>query len=159
MKIFLRYLMLPLITACIVTVGVVVFYYLDAPQGASNVDLSNMKRRSSKSTFVSKTHHDPSMSYGDFIYPTDGTRDPFQKVSASIDVQQSSGNTPRIMLTGVIWDDEDPVAIITDSDNNSCLVRIGEEISSAKVLSIQPRSITIERDGETQELTLWPAKM
>jgi hypothetical protein len=63
------------------------------------------------------------------------------------------------MLTGVIWDEECPIAIITDSANNSYLVKTGEEISKAKVLAIRQRSITIESGDRVKELVLWPSKI
>lgn len=185
MKIFLKYLMFPLITACIVTIGIVISYHLDVSKGKNNVILSPSLRPrmdSAKNPGISPRRtdtprepatasedhtskgasHSPqaAASHEDFVYPIDGTRDPFQQVSTPVDTQQPPGSDQHtIMLTGIIWDEEDPVAIITDSENNSYLVRTGEEISRAKVVAIRPRSITIERDGKTQELVLWPAKL
>jgi hypothetical protein len=177
MKIFLRYLMLPLITACIVTISIVIFYHLDASKDKNNVILSEAKNPATsprgldtpkKSATASEVHtseeathnSQTAVSHKDFVYPIDDTRDPFQQVSTPIATQQPpSSDQPSIILTGIIWDEEDPVAIITDSQNNSYLVRTGEEISRTKVLAIRPRSITIERDGKTQELVLWPAKL
>jgi|GEM_PF-2277295 len=177
MKIFLRYLMFPFITACIVTISIVVSYHLDASKRRSDVILSESKNlavsprgtnttRESATTSEDKTSKETTrnseipVSHRDFVYPIDDTRDPFQQVSTLIDTRQPpSSDQPTIMLTGIIWDEEAPVAIITDSEGNSYLVRTGEEISRAKVLAIRPRSITIERDGKTQELVLWPAKL
>jgi hypothetical protein len=100
------------------------------------------------------------LSHRDFVYPEDGTRDPFQQVSNPVAIRQPPGNgLSFIMLTGIIWDEENPVAIIVDSEDNSYLVRAGEEINETKVIAIQPRSITIEEEGKTQELVLWPAEL
>jgi len=167
MNIFLKYLILPLITTCIVVAGVVVFYHLDMSRNIQNTSLSEAgiaKKQESTSAVrtVKEATDDPPIYYKGFVYPMDNTRDPFQKTSALADAQEPLKDVVtqlNIMLTGIIWDEENPVAIIADSDNNSYLVRTGEEIRKAKILNIQPRSITIERDGETQELVLWPAKL
>jgi len=90
----------------------------------------------------------------------DNTRDPFQQIPTQVVTQQpSSPDQPSIILTGIIWDEEDPVAIIADSEDNSFLVRTGEEISGARIIAIRQKSITVERDGKMQELVLWPAKL
>jgi hypothetical protein len=197
MKAFPKYLILPLITAGIVTIGIIIFYYLDAPR-----DRNVAAPPSGKDTFrkpaaapvalptEQEATYSPQIATSDkdFVYPVDNTRDPFQQVS--VPVKPIHGvRRPSIILTGVIWDGQNPIAIISDSENNSYLVRTGEEISygggspriapsgralsssssppfaqalskslKAKVLDIRPRSITIERDGKTQELALWPAK-
>jgi hypothetical protein len=168
-KVFLRYLALPLITTCIVAAGVVVFYYLDAPR---DTDVTLLPREASTLAEPASTSgtgkaiaasRNPLVSRVDFVYPKDNdARDPFQKISASVNPQQSSEGTEKqtsFILAGVIWSEEDPVAIIIDADNNSYLVRTGEEMGSMKILAIQPRSVTIEMDSKTQELVLWPARL
>ena len=167
MNIFLKYLMLPLITTCIVVAGVVVFYHLDMSRNIqdtsfSETGITGKQESTSAARTVKEATDDPPIYYRDFVYPMDNTRDPFQKTPTLADAQeplQDAVTQLNIMLTGIIWNEENPVAIIADSDNNSYLVRTGEEIRKAKVLNIQPGGITIERDGETQELVLWPAKL
>lgn len=165
MKIFLRYMILPLITACVVVMSIVAFYHLGRPKD-TNVTVSPRGEGTAKGSAnasgihtAEKANHN---SQKDFVYPMDGTRDPFQQAPASVDTQQSPEpvvKQPAIMLTGIIWDEKSPIAILTDSENNSYLVKPGEEISKTKVLAIRPRSITIEKDGKTQELVLWPAEL
>jgi hypothetical protein len=169
MKIFLKYLILPFITACIVIACIAIFRYWILDAGTTRGDeyrASSIEYPTSRpEVHASKeTIHSPhaAASHRDFVYPIDGARDPFQEVSTSVGTQQplrTPVDQPIIMLTGIIWDEENPIAIITDSENNSYLVRTGEEISRAKVLAIRPRGVTIEKDGKTQELILWPAKL
>ena len=118
-----------------------------SPQAASNSDKQVSSSNESISTYIR-----------DFIYPVENTRDPFVQVSVPVVVIQttSTGRKLDIILTGIIWDDEDPIAIVTDSRSDSHLVRIGEEIGKAKILAIHPGSITIEVNGEKRELMLWP---
>ena len=162
MKKLLRILILPFITACIVTTGVIVFYYLDAPESES-ATIQTKKRPALTSeihTAENPTHDSPiNALHKDFIYPANVTRDPFKQVSVPEAQQKPTAKQPTIMLTGVIWDTENPIAIITDSDSNSYIVKVGEKVNRAKVLTIRPRSITIERDGKIEDLILWPTKL
>lgn len=162
MKKLLRILTLPFITACIVTTGVIVFYYLDAPESESAAISTGKKPAvASRNHIAQKPTHDsqPNALHKDFVYPADVTRDPFKQVSAPEAQQKPTGKQPTIMLTGVIWDAESPIAIVTDSDSNSYIVKVGEKVNRTKVLTIRPRSITIERDGKVEDLILWPAKL
>ncbi len=162
MKKLLRILTLPFITACIVTTGVIVFYYLDAPESESAAIPTGKKPAAASRNYIAqKPTHDsqPNALHKDFVYPADVTRDPFKQVSAPEAQQKPTDKQPTIMLTGVIWDAESPIAIITDSDSNSYIVKVGEKVNSAKVLTIRPKSITIERDGKIEDLILWPTKL
>jgi hypothetical protein len=162
MKKLLRILILPFITACIVTIGIIVFYYLDAPESGSAAIPTGKKPAATSETHIAeKPTQDSQINaiHRDFVYPADVTRDPFQQVSVPNAEQKPIAQQPTIMLTGVIWDAENPIAIITDSDSNSHIVKVGEEVNRAKVLTIRPKSITIERDGKIEELILWPTKL
>lgn len=162
MKKLLRILTLPFITACIVTIGIIVFHYLDAPKSESEAIPTGKKPAATSGIHIAeKPTHDPQINalHKDFVYPADVIRDPFQQVSVPDAQQKPTAQQPTIMLTGVIWDAESPIAIITDSDSNSYIVKVGEEVNRAKVLTIRPRSITIERDGRIEDLVLWPAKL
>ena len=162
MKKLLRILILPFITACIVTAGVIVFYYLDTPEsGSAAMPTGKKPAVTSGISIAEKPTQDPQFNalHKDFAYPSDVMRDPFKQVSAPEAQQKPTAQQPTIMLTGVIWDAENPIAIITDSDSNSYIVKVGEEVNRAKVLTIRPKSITIERDGKTEDLILWPTKL
>jgi hypothetical protein len=162
MKKLLRILTLPFITACIVTTGVIVFYYLDAPESESAAIPTGKKPAAASRNYIAqKPTHDsqPNALHKDFVYPADVARDPFKQVSAPEAQQKPTDKQPTIMLTGVIWDPESPIAIITDSDSNSYIVKVGEKVNRAKVLTIRPKSITIERDGKMEDLILWPTKL
>lgn len=162
MKKLLRILTLPFITACIVTTGVIVFYYLDAPESES-ITIPTGKKPADTSGIhtAEKTTHDSPINalHKDFVYPADVTRDPFKQVSVPDIQQKPTAKQPTIMLTGVIWDPENPIAIITDSDSNSYILKVGEKVNSTKVLTIRPRSVTIEKDGKIEDLILWPANL
>ncbi len=56
----------------------------------------------------------------------------------------------------IIWDDENPIAIVTDSNRDSHLMQVREEINKIKILAIHPKSIIIQSEGITHELALWP---
>lgn len=162
MKTLLRILILPLITACIVTIGIIVFYYLDAPESESAAIPTGKKpATTSEIHTVEKPTRDSQINafHKDFVYPANVTRDPFKQVSAPDIQQKPTDKQPTVMLTGVIWDAESPIAIITDSDSNSYIVKVGEKINRTKVLTIRPKSITIERDGKIEDLILWPTKL
>jgi len=162
MKKLLRILILPFITACIVTAGVIVFYYLDAPEsGSATIPTGKKPVDTSETHTAEKPTHDSQINalHRDFVYPANVARDPFKQLSAPDIQQKPIAQQPTVMLTGVIWDTESPIAIITDSDSNSYIVKVGEKVNSAKVLTIRPKSITIERDGKIEDLILWPAEL
>jgi hypothetical protein len=162
MRKLLRILILPFITACIVTTGVIVFYYLDAPESESAAIPTGKKPAAASEIHTAeKPTRDSQLNalHKDFVYPAGVTRDPFKQVSAPEAQQELTDKQPTIMLTGVIWDAENPIAIITDSDSNSYIVKVGEKVNRSKVLTIRPKSITIERDGKIEELILWPTKL
>jgi hypothetical protein len=160
MKTFYEILIVPFMTACIVVISIIAFYYLDA-QKSNRLDIPPLLEDSSGKPPAASERHTPeepihnspiSTSRKDFVYPADGVRDPFQQVS--VQAVAPPINQTIMVLAGVIWDERNPVAIITDSDRNSYVVRVGEKINKAVVLDIQPGSVTIERDGKTQELKL-----
>jgi hypothetical protein len=162
MKKLLRILTLPFITACIVTTGVIVFYYLDAPESESAAIQTEKKLAvASEIHTAEKPTHNSQINalHKDFVYPADVIRDPFKQVSVPEAQQKPTDKQPTIMLTGVIWDTKNPIAIITDSDSNSYIVKVGAKVNRAKVLTIRPKSITIERDGKIEDLILWPTKL
>lgn len=95
----------------------------------------------------------------EFVYPLGNVRDPFQQAPAVIKSPRNTIKQPLITLTGIVWDGEDPIAIVTDSEGNSHLARIGEGISGVRIVGIRQRSVTIETSSQTWELVLWPADL
>ncbi len=94
----------------------------------------------------------------DFVYPTDRTRSPFSRTPSDV-IEQSEGGykpaSPLPVLTGIIWDENNPIAILTDNNRRSYTVRKNERVMSIKVIEIYPGSVLIERDGREYELKLW----
>lgn len=93
----------------------------------------------------------------DFVYPTDRTRDPFSLAIVNTTEQSIVDKpiTPLPILTGVIWDENNPIAILTDNSRRSYMVRKNAQVMSLRVTDIYPRSVSIERDGQEYELKLW----
>lgn len=151
-KVYIRVLAIVLI----ITIGVIIVYYLGIPEGANISKSNNISRKPANSPVKATSD---TVTRGDFIYPADNKRDPFQRLRVDQKPPEVTVKTPSIKLTGVIWNKKNPVAIITDSENNSHFVRIGEKIGETKVIAIQPGSITVEKDGRTQELVLWSKKL
>jgi len=164
MRRFPRYLLLPIITTGVVVIAISVFYYVDSKRVNS---LQKKVKDTRKSDIVLNTDTneisvpDPQNSM-DFVYPIENTRDPFQQMSIPVIAQNITEFETRqssILLTGIIWDTENPIAILSDSKNNSYLVKIGEEINGTKVLSIGQKSVILKKNGEERELELWQAKL
>jgi hypothetical protein len=96
-----------------------------------------------------------------FIYPEGKSRDPFQRTLPSVAGNPSQSEVfvatqPEISLTGVIWGNNAPVAIIRDLTNNRTYVaKVGQEIGSIKIVEIRRRSIIIKNGDKTLELLVW----
>jgi len=58
--------------------------------------------------------------------------------------------TPLPQLTGILWDDVNPIAIF-----GARSVGVGEVIAGATILSIQPQRVILMRGGQRHELELW----
>ena len=58
--------------------------------------------------------------------------------------------TPLPQLTGILWDDVNPIAIF-----GARPVGVGEVVAGATILSIQPRRVILMRGGQQHELELW----
>lgn len=159
MKVSPKYLIPFGITACIAIIWSVVPYCLDALSGAesnvSSIESDTASRQLASANEGSSSH------LRDFVYPVDNIRDPFVQVSVPVVATQttSPGKKPGITLTGIIWDDDDPIAIVADSRSDSHIVRTGDELDGARITRIQIRSIIIEMNGKQQELVLWPGSM
>jgi len=94
----------------------------------------------------------------DFVYPTDRTRNPFSRAPADVIEQSDKGykpTSPLPVLTGIIWDEKNPIAILMDNNRRSYTARKNGQVMSLKVIEIYPRSVLIEKDGLEYELKLW----
>ena len=79
-------------------------------------------------------------------------RDPFAFAPPA---PQSNGarrlkETPLPQLTGILWDDVNPIAIF-----GARPVGVGEVVAGATILSIQPQRVILMRGGKRHELRLW----
>jgi hypothetical protein len=155
-KISRKYFILLLVVACIVAIWAIMPYCLALLNGKSSVAQTHRSDRIDEGIISANTYSFRRSI--DFIYPVDDIRDPFVQNPAPTGtpkVQSPIGKT-KIALTGIIWDDENPLAIISDSRNKSYIVETGGEVDGTKVVAIHTRSIVIEVNGRQQELILWP---
>ena len=155
-KISRKYFVLLLVIACIVVIWAIMPYCLALLNGKSSVVQPRRSDKPDEGIIPANTH-----SYRhsrDFVYPVDDIRDPFMQnptPTGTPKVQSPVGKI-KIALTGVIWDDEYPIAIISDSRNDSYIVKTGDEVDGTKIVAIHTRDIVIEVNGRQQELILWP---
>lgn len=78
------------------------------------------------------------------IKKMDFKRDPFSKQSFS-DPEESQG----LYLSGILWDEGNPTAIINDE-----IVAVGGKINGKKIVAIRKNKVILEADGQTTELSL-----
>lgn len=159
MKVSPKYLILLVVTVFIVVIWSVVPYCLDALSGAESHVLPVESDTTDRQL---ASEHEGSSSYPrDFVYPVDNPRDPFVQVFVPIVLAQTAlpGRKPGITLTGIIWNDENPLAIITDLRKKSHIVRTGDELNGTRIIAIHIRSVIIEVHGKHQELVLWPENL
>ena len=159
MRIRPKYLVMLILIACMAAIWFVPPYCLDLLSGGDSV--ASQHDVDNSGTQVAPPDAQVPTYSRDFVYPVDNTRDPLVQVSIPVVTAQTAslGRKLGITLTGIIWDDETPIAIVADSKSSSHLVRTGEEVDRIKVLAIHSRSITIQNDGRTQKLELWPEKL
>ena len=157
MKVSRKYLILLLVAACVAVIWAVIPYCLDSLRDADSIVPS---RRSDKLKEEVASVDTQGYKYPrDFIYPIGNTRDPFEQISFLTDTSTQAASPrrkPIITLTGIIWDEENPIAIVADSKNNSYLLTSGEEINGTMIVAIHSGYITIQSEEEAQELVLWP---
>lgn len=81
-------------------------------------------------------------------YNTTADRDPFASLLPSdLDVVTDSVPLPDLSMEGLVWGSERPTAII-----NGKVVRVGEEISGAKVVEINKEGVTVLFNGKMYEI-------
>lgn len=72
-------------------------------------------------------------------------RDPFLLRTSSMVISGLEG----LILNGIVWDNENPYAIINDD-----VMKIGDEIGTMTIVEITKNSVVFEQDGERQTLSL-----
>lgn len=93
----------------------------------------------------------------DFVYPTDGTRNPFSLAMTDFP-GRAVGDKPTTalpILTGVIWDENNPIAILMDSNQRSYTAGKNGQVMSFKVVDIHSGRVLLEKAGKEYELKLW----
>ncbi|MFQ6040300.1 MAG: hypothetical protein ACE5PV_05540 [Candidatus Poribacteria bacterium] len=96
----------------------------------------------------------------DFVYPDAQMRNPFEPGNSTVEKPpqvHSPASTPFLMLTGIIWDEKSPIAILSDR-KESYTAKVDDVVLSFKVLAIHKRSVILERKGKQMELKLWTDK-
>lgn len=76
--------------------------------------------------------------------------EPLKTIPQQISVAESRAilpETPEFMLTGIVSDEESPMAII-----NGEVYVVGDRVKTAKVLEISENVVVLEKDGERIEL-------
>jgi len=159
MKVSPKYLILLVVTVCIAVIWSAIPCCLDALSGGDSATLQ--PHTDNSSTQVASAEAQEFTYPRDFVYPTDSIRDPFVQASVSVISAQTTslGKKPGIALTGIIWNDENPLAIITDLRKESHIVRTGDELDGTRIIAVHIRSVIIEVHGKHQELVLWPGSM
>jgi len=96
----------------------------------------------------------------DFVYPKgNGMRDVFRRYHPI--VTPSGKNEPpslSLILTGVIYNENKPLAILMDGQNKSYLARVNDTILDFTVLKIEPRSVILNRGDTLTELRVFKDK-
>lgn len=93
----------------------------------------------------------------DFVYHSSNIREPFSRYTETN--QQSPRttddlSTPSLVLTGVIWNNKSPIAILYDQKKNY-LAKVNDTVLGYRVLAIQERGVLLERAGVEIELKVW----
>ena len=84
----------------------------------------------------------------EFSYTED--RDPFSSKSKDISGEKvvvASKLFERLVLKGILWDRENPLALINEE-----VVGQGETIEGVRIKKIQPTSVIVEAEGEKRTL-------
>lgn len=68
--------------------------------------------------------------------------------------QSRSKKAPLPQLSGILWDDENPIAILSNG-RKSQLMGVGDVIEGTTLISIQPQRVIVKRGKERYELKVW----
>ena len=84
-----------------------------------------------------------------FIYDSHEKKDPFAPPVLSDVNEADSGLYANIKVEGIIWDENDPIAII---DNE--LIRVGDEVRGGKVAGIEENEVIFDIQGQEIRIKL-----
>jgi len=76
-------------------------------------------------------------------------RDPFVRATAEIETGSGSNTSPRWVLSGILYSDTNPSAVI-----NKKVVRSGETVDGATVVEIDRQQVILDKDGLQFNLTM-----
>jgi len=94
----------------------------------------------------------------DFVYPKGNVmRDVFQPYYLTPQAKNEL-SSPSLILTGVIYNENKPLAIFMDGQNKSYLARVNDTILDFTVLKIEPRSVILNRGDTRTELKVFKDK-
>ncbi|MBM3238563.1 hypothetical protein FJZ31_19890 [Candidatus Poribacteria bacterium] len=93
----------------------------------------------------------------DFVYPSsDELRNIFQLYQEVVTPQAKNVQPPRpLILTGVIYNEHNPLVIFMDGQNKSYLARVNDTILDYTVLKIEPRSVILKHADTRIELKVF----
>lgn len=96
----------------------------------------------------------------DFVYPNgDDMRDVFQRYHAEVKPRaEGSPPPPFLILTGVIYKEPNPIAILADGRKNSYLAKVNDTVLDFTVKKIEPRSVILKRGSTEIELKVFTDK-
>ncbi|MCZ6681232.1 MAG: hypothetical protein O7E52_28775 [Candidatus Poribacteria bacterium] len=93
--------------------------------------------------------------------PVEVRRNPFEfwkdNDAAPRTIVQSDATAPELplpMLTGILWNEQKPIAVFTDHRRRSRLAHVDEVVAGATVTEIQPQYVVLKRDGIEHQLSL-----
>ena len=86
-------------------------------------------------------------------------RDVFQRHYPDIATPEQSAPSPlSLILTGVIYQKRNPIAILVDGRSKSYLAKVNDTILDYTVLKIEPRSVILKQRETQIKLTVFKEK-
>lgn len=79
----------------------------------------------------------------EFIYDSHNKKDPFNPPILKTQAESGTNLLSSLKVEGIIWDENKPVAIISDK-----VVSVGDVISGAKVVNIKQNEVVFDINGE-----------
>ncbi|RKX21377.1 MAG: hypothetical protein DRP35_04405 [Candidatus Zixiibacteriota bacterium] len=75
--------------------------------------------------------------------------DPFHALNKKISKKTFFRNNTQLVLSGIIYNDDNPVAII-----NKKSLRVGDKIENAKIIQINKKDVILEENGKNVTLII-----
>ncbi len=86
------------------------------------------------------------------------TRDPFGQEESGLTVQPSQDNKTALpKLIAILWDQDNLIAIFKHDGKLNTVGR-GAQVAGVTIVKIEPKQVTIERNGKKYPLRLWMQK-